>query len=155
MRVQQLMTRAVWTCTPSDALDSAARIMRDHGCGCVVVVDDQDRVRAVVTDRDICLCALRTLRPLQMLKISDAMSSEIFTCRPEDSVAQAEDLMAQRRIRRLPVVDRRGCLVGIVSLDDMAREAARDKDLIARPVTAEEVGLTLATVTRPRIVPEA
>ena len=148
------MTRAVWTCSPSDALDGAARIMRDHDCGCTVVVDDRDRVQAVVTDRDICLCALRTLRPLQMLKVSDAMSSQIFTCKPEDSVADAEELMAQRRIRRLPVVDHRGCLVGIVSLDDLAREAARDKDLFARPVTAEEVGLTLATVTRPRIVPE-
>jgi CBS domain-containing protein len=155
MRVQQLMTRAVWTCSPADSLDKAARRMRDHGCGCVVVVDEKDRVCAVVTDRDICLCALRTLRPLQMLRVSDAMSSEIFTCGPEASVAEAEELMAQRRVRRLPVVDARGALVGVVSLDDMAREAGRVKDLPSKPVTAAEVGLTLATVARPRIVPES
>lgn len=152
MRIQQLMIRVVWVCRPSDGLDVPARMMKDHGCSCVIVVDEDDRPVAVLTDRDVCLCAVRTMRPLQMIKVSDAMSSHLYACRPEDPVADAEATMALRLVRRLPVVDRTGRLVGIVSLDDIARGAARDLNLHTESVTVGEVGLTLARVSRPRIV---
>jgi len=153
MRIQQLMTRAVWTCQPSDGLDAAVRIMRDHSCGCVVVVDEADRPLGVVTDRDACLCALRTLRPLQMIRVAEAMSGQPAMCRPEDPIARAEEMMSQRQVRRLPIVDDRGCLVGILSIDDLAREAARLRDPATEPVTPDEVGRTLGVLAKPRIAP--
>lgn len=146
MRVQQLMSRAVWVCRPADGLDVPARMMRDHDCGCVVVVDEEEKPVAMVTDRDVCLCAVRTLRPLQMLQVSDAMSTGVHVCRAEDSVAEAEATMSLRRVRRLPVVARTGRLVGILSLDDIARETSGD------PVAVGGIARTLAQVSRPHVV---
>jgi CBS domain-containing protein len=154
MKVKELMTQPVRTCRATDGLDAAARTMKDRSCGCVVVVDERERPVAIVTDRDICLCALRTLRPLQLLRVSDAMTSPLRTSRPEDKISDAEAAMGRWHVRRLPVVDAAGRLVGILALDDIAREAARDRSLFARPVTADEVGMTLATLTRPRIIVE-
>ena len=151
MRVQRLMTRAVWTCTPSTGLDGAVRIMRDQGCGSIVVVDELDHPLAMVTDRDVSLCALESGRTLSQLRVSDAMSAEIHTCRPEDLVAEAEATMIRWQVRRLPVVDSRGCLVGIVSLDDIARESVRELAPHAGPVTADEVARTLGALARPRV----
>lgn len=153
MRVQQLMTRAVWTRRPTDSLDTAVQIMGDRGCGTVVVVDENDRTLAVLTDRDVCLCAMRERRPLHELLVQDAMSRRLYTSRPESSVADAQALMAERQVRRLPVVDERGILVGLVSIDDIAREAALDPGPHARTVTSEAVGKTLASVSRPRARP--
>jgi CBS domain-containing protein len=152
MKVERLMTRTVGTCVPTDGLDRAAQTMRSRDCGCVVVTDPASHPTAVVTDRDICMCALRTLRPLQMLHVSDAMSPSLITCRPDDTVPRAEAVMCQNRVRRLPVVDGEGKLVGILSIDDIAREAARERDLFSRPVQANDVGLTLAAVSRKRVV---
>jgi CBS domain-containing protein len=154
MNVEKLMTRTVGTCQASDGLDRAAQTMRSRDCGCVVVTDEAARPRAIVTDRDICLCALRTLRPLQMLHVSDAMSTNVITCRPGDSVSKAEAVMSQNRVRRLPVVESDGQLVGILSLDDIAREAAKERDLFSKPVPAKQVGMTLAAVSRRRIIVE-
>jgi CBS domain-containing protein len=154
MNVETLMTRSVGTCRPSDGLDQAARTMKSHDCGCVVVTDGCGHPTAIVTDRDICLCSLRTLRPLQMIHVSDAMSTNVITCRPEDSAMRAQAIMCQNRVRRLPVVDADGHLVGILSLDDIAREAASERDLFAPRVPANEVGMTLAAVSRRHIVVE-
>jgi CBS domain-containing protein len=151
VRVQQLMTRAVWTCRPSAGLDTAVRIMKDYGCGSVVVVDEHGRPVAMVTDRDACLCALETGRALTQVQVSDAMSREIHTCRPEDLVAGAEAVMVRRQVRRLPVVDARGCLVGIVSLDDIARESVREVAPHAESLTSDEVARTLGGLVRPRV----
>lgn len=154
MKVERLMTRSVGTCSPTEGLDRAAQTMRSQDCGCVVVTDAASHPTAVVTDRDICLCALRTLRPLQMLHVADAMTSGVITCRPDDTVTRAEAVMGKHHVRRLPVVDADGKLVGILSIDDIAREAARERDLFSRPVQAKDVGLTLAAVSQRRIVVE-
>ena len=151
MRVDQVMKRAVHTCRPADELDVPARRMQQEGCGCVVVVDDHRRPLAVVTDRDICLHALKSRRPLHELFVLEAMSSQLVTCRPGDSVVQAEAAMQAARVRRLPVVDAESRLVGILSLEDLAWRAARDSELFAHPVSAEEVGRTLALASRPHL----
>ncbi|MFN0009883.1 MAG: CBS domain-containing protein [Planctomycetota bacterium] len=149
MRVQQVMSRAVRVCRPADGLDVPARMMKDHDCGCVVVVDEEEKPLAMVTDRDVCLCAVRTLRPLQMLQVSDAMSSGIHVCRAADSLADAEGTMALRRVRRLPVIEPTGRLVGILSLDDIARETSGD------PIAVGRIAKTLAQVSRPRVASRA
>jgi CBS domain-containing protein len=154
MQVGDLMTRAVRICRRTDGLDAAVRMMKESSCGCVVVVDEQKRAVGIVTDRDVCLCSLRTLRPLQLLRVSDAMTAPLRTCRPEEKVSDAESTMGRCQVRRLPVVDADGRLEGILALDDIARQAARDRDLFSRPVTADEVGMTLAKVSRPRILME-
>lgn len=151
MQVDQIMTREVWTCRPEDSLASAAQLMWDHDCGCVPVVsgDGAPRVAGLVTDRDICMCALFQGRPLHDLKVSQAMSKQVRACRPSDSITAAETAMAEARIRRLPVLDERDSLIGTISLSDIARRAARELVQAQPELTETEVGSTLAAICQP------
>jgi CBS-domain-containing membrane protein len=78
------------------------------------------------------------------------MSKKLVACRPGDTVKAAEAAMREHQVRRLPVVDDRGCLVGILSINDIAIEASQERLLAKREVTAEEVGMTLAAICQHR-----
>ena len=86
------------------------------------------------------------------IAVRAAMSGRLFTCRAEDTVAEAERTMSLHQVRRLPVVDARGALVGLIALDDIAREACREEDLLAPPVSCAAVGRTLGQLARPQTV---
>jgi CBS domain-containing protein len=77
------------------------------------------------------------------------MSKAVATCKPADSIEAAEHTMTAHRVRRLPVVDAQNRLVGILSLNDIAREAARERSRVGREVTDAEVGETLSVVCEP------
>ena len=152
MRVQDLMIREVATVRPNDDLGRAVRSMERHDCGCVVVVDDASRVAGILTDRDACLAALHTDRPLSRLETTDFMRKQVFTCAPDDSVDEAERRMGEHQVRRLPVVDAGGRLCGILSLDDIAEKAWREEDLILPAVSEKDVGRTLGQIGRPHVI---
>ncbi len=120
-RVKDVMMDEVATCRPDDPLETAVRIMRDKGCGCVPVVDGRMRVVGLVTDRDAVMCALALLRSLRDLRVADACSREVICCEPEDALERAEVLMRVNHVRRLPVLGSDRRLVGIISLTDLAR----------------------------------
>jgi CBS domain-containing protein len=151
MRVEQLMARPVHCCRQEDTLARAAQLMWEHDCGCLPVCggDGLARVAGVITDRDICMCALFQNKPLQQLRVSEAMAKQIQVCRPSDSLAKAERMMRDARVRRLPVVDEEDVLVGMISLADLAQEAARKRSAAAPEVTETEVGDTLAAICEP------
>jgi CBS domain-containing protein len=125
--------------------------MWDQDCGCLPVAggDGITRVVGVITDRDICMCALFQNKPLQELRVSDAMAKQVQTCRPGDTLADAEKKMREARIRRLPVVDGEDTLVGMISLADLAQEAARERAGTSQEITETEVGDTLAAICEP------
>lgn len=150
MRVDQLMTKQVSSCGPGDTLAQAARLMWETDCGCLPVcnADGVNRVIGVITDRDICMSALFTGRPLQELQVADAMSRQLNVCRPGDSLDDVERAMRLSQIRRLPVVDDDGGLVGMITLADLARQAASDSHLQKHEITESEVGDTLAMICR-------
>ncbi len=152
VRVHELMTRDVKTCGREDTVHFAAQIMWDHDCGCVPVVDDEGRAVAMLTDRDVCMAACLQGLPLQAIPVASAMSRQIHGCRPDDTLVVAERIMREHRIRRLPVSAADGTLVGILSLNDVAREAAREHVPPTREVGAEGLAQTLAAVCelRPR-----
>lgn len=140
------MTREVRTCRPDDSLHAAAKVMWDCDCGCVPVVDDDRRVIGMLTDRDICMAAYTQERPLSSLRVSDAMSKEVFACSPGDPVSTAEEVMRTKQVRRLPVVED-GRLAGIVSLNDLSLTAARPtRRGKKKEITTSEVGETLAAI---------
>lgn len=149
MNIEQVMTRYVKTCTIHNTLDDAARIMWDQNCGSVPVVDDDKRVVGMLTDRDICMSAWIQGRPLVELRVAAAMSARIYTCAPTDSIQNAEAMMRNQQVRRLPVVDADGRLLGILSLHDIALALVPDSRKTGDPVTAREVAETLAGVCRP------
>lgn len=151
MRVEQIMTKQVSSCSPDNTLAEAAQLMWNHDCGCLPVCSSNgaSRVVGVITDRDICMSALFKGQPLYELRVSDAMSRQLQTCRPGDSLADAERAMREARIRRLPVIDAQGALLGMISLADLAREAQRENTSPKQEITETEVGDTLAAICQP------
>jgi CBS domain-containing protein len=139
------------TCSPSDSLETAARIMWDNDCGCVPVSDFAGHLVGMITDRDICMAAYLQGGTLRTMYVGSAMSREAFTCRPENTIAECQEIMRAHQVRRLPVIDGDGQLVGIVSLNDLVRAAATvppKKNGQVRPGDVEE---TLRWVSRPRM----
>ncbi len=145
MHVEQLMTRSIKTCGPSDSLAQVASIMWDHDCGVVPVVDDEHRVLAMITDRDICMAAYTQGRPLSEISVASAASSNLYVTRPQESLRDAEETMRIHKVRRLPVIDDHGRLVGLLSTNDLIRRAGhRTGDL-----GANEVARTLGAICQP------
>ena len=148
MRIEKVMTHEVYTCRQDDSLEHAAQLMWDRNCGCLPVCtfDGATRVVGLITDRDICMCALFQHKPLAELRVSQAMSKEVRACKPGDSITAAEKVMAEAQIRRLPVLDDEDSLIGIVSLSDLAREAEREVAQAQPEISEMEVGGTLAAI---------
>lgn len=151
VRIDQMMSRPVVTCRIGDPLDTVASLMWNHDCGIVPVVDAQERLVGVVTDRDICMAAYTQGRRLGEIPVDVAMSRTVFTCRPDDPISRAEELMAAYQVRRIPIVDRDDHPIGVLSLNDVARDSTR--------AGASQHGLlyglarTLAAICRPRGAP--
>ncbi len=80
----------------------------------------------MVTDRDVCMAAYTRDRKLSEIEVRTAMATAPFSCRPTDSVESALKTMEAHHLRRLPVVDQSGRLVGLLSLTDVAREGTRN-----------------------------
>ena len=151
MRVSHLMTTHIQTCGSRDSLSQAAHCMWTHDCGSLPVIeaDGAQRIVGMITDRDICMSALFKGRPLGELLVSDAMATEVMTCRPMDSLGTAEQIMRDARIRRLPVVDDEGTLLGMLTLADLALASARAGTSARKGLTGGEVGMTLASICAP------
>lgn len=150
MRVDQIMTTAPLTCRPSDDLARVAQLMWEGDCGIIPVVDADGRVLSVVTDRDICIAtATRNLAPSRIHADGLTTMWELITCRPEDDVRTALKLMNEHRVRRLPVTRADGVLVGIVSMNDIVREAGGARS----EVPATQVVETYKSICAPHHLP--
>jgi CBS domain-containing protein len=144
MRVEEVMSRPVRTCKETDTLDHAAELMWKHGVGALVIEAD-GRVLGVITDRDICLAG--RFHGQGTIPVSAVMSINVDVVLSHDSLEVAERLMRTRQVRRLPVVDEAWKLVGLLSLDDLARES-RARETGRKPaVRAKDVGKTLAAIS--------
>lgn len=122
-QVGSIMTQGVLVCSADDSLARAAEIMWQRDCGIVPVVDEKYHVEGVITDRDLCMAAYTKGRALHDICVADVMSRSVHRCSAEDSLARAIAIMAEARVRRLPVVNPEQQLVGIFSLADLARAA--------------------------------
>lgn len=152
MKVEQLMTQDVRTCRPGDNLSAAAQLMWDGDCGCIPVVSDDgsNRVVGVVTDRDICMAThIRGCAPREV-PVAEAMSTAVRAVGPSEELADAEAIMRDAQLRRLPVVDENQQLMGVLSLADLAQEADRKRKSKQSPITEQEVGDTLTAICAPR-----
>lgn len=119
---QTLMSTAVRTCRADESLNVAAQAMWESDCGVVPVVSE-GRLVGILTDRDICMATYTQGRAPAELAVEGAMSKQIISCSPYDSLGLALELMTEHRVRRLPVVAPDGELVGVLSLADIARWA--------------------------------
>lgn len=129
MQVRDVMTKDPACVTPGATIREAAQLMQRENVGIVPVVEEKgtNRLLGVVTDRDIAIRVVAEGRD-GGTRVSDIMSSSrIRTCTLDDDVDAVMDAMADEQLRRIPIVDDRGMLVGIVAQADIVRKT-RDED---------------------------
>lgn len=125
-KVSELMTKSVNRCGVHQNLAEAAHVMWDGDCGFVPVVDlERGTLVGVVTDRDACMAAAIQGRSLSQIPVVDVMSKNVATIGADDSLERAVETMGEHQLRRLPVVDAEGVLVGVLSMNDLFRAASR------------------------------
>ncbi|HEX3852713.1 MAG TPA: CBS domain-containing protein [Polyangiaceae bacterium] len=150
MKIDEIMTRNVRGISPDETLGTAAQIMWENDCGVVPVIEADGRLVGIVTDRDICMAAQLQGAPLHDSRVSSAMARDVKTCSPRDTPATVQAIMSQNKIRRVPVVDDAGRLVGIVTLGDLAYLVGRETNG-GDGMTWTSIGHTLAAISQPRL----
>lgn len=133
MIVRNVMKVNVATCGPDTNLAAAAAKMWERDCGALAVVDELGHVVGIITDRDVCIAVGTRPRPAAEIAVREVMARDVAVCSPVDDVNEAAATMRRHRVRRLPVVDHRGVLVGLLTLDDIARRAAGPSDVAVSP----------------------
>ena len=135
MKLNDLFTRAVITAGPDEALAGIARRMQEHNVGTVVVVE-VGRPVGIITDRDLALAlGARGLSPQAPAR--EVMTRHVLAVPEDTGVFTATRFIQDRKVRRLPVVDREDRLVGLVSLDDLLRWLARELSNLAEGIGPE------------------
>jgi CBS domain-containing protein len=140
MKARDMMTSGVLTCRPHDPLSDAAKIMWEHDCGVVPVVDETGRLVGVVTDRDACMAAYTQGKALTELTVASAMCESPQCCRDDEDLSDVESTMALHQVRRVPVVDAENRVVGILSINDLAVHALQSQDPREKIALAETLG---------------
>ena len=131
--IRDVMTTNPETLPESTTVREAAETMRANDIGDVVIVDDNGAISGILTDRDIVVRVVAEGRDPRATRIGDIASRELTAASPDDPVDRAIQLMRERAIRRLPVVDK-GKPVGIVSIGDLALD--RDPDSALADISA-------------------
>jgi len=147
MIVKEVMNTGVATCSPESDLGAVVRIMREHDCGFLPVVDSRGFVVGVVTDRDVCMAAGTKRRALGRVSAKETMSYPVFSCFADENVRTVLATMAKHRVRRLPVLNKTGHLEGVLSIDDVVQAPHR-----RGAPTAEDLVATLKAMYAPRVV---
>jgi CBS domain-containing protein len=141
MEVREICVKDVVTIEPEADLTMAAVRMRENHVGDLVVVEAKngDRIPVgIVTDRDLVIRGLAGgVETFQKLLVRDLLVQRPFTVRAEDDIAQVLALMREHGVRRLPVVDAKGALVGIVAYDDLIELVAGELSELASVLFTE------------------
>lgn len=151
MKARDVMTENPACCTPQDTAQAAATAMEQHDCGCLPVVEDQEsrRIVGVVTDRDLALRALGHDKGPDT-RVQNVMSNAPSCCKADDDIETVERIMAERQVRRVPVVDDQECCIGIVAQADLVRHVGTDRGSVTDQRVARTVGSISEPASQPR-----
>ncbi|MHB1190880.1 MAG: CBS domain-containing protein [Armatimonadota bacterium] len=119
MKVSEVMTQNVMTCRETDTLESVAAMMKELNVGDIPVVNENENLVGIITDRDIAVRAVAIGANPSEAQVGDFMTPSPVSVSPDTNVEDAADLMADVQVRRLPVVEDNR-VVGVVSLGDLA-----------------------------------
>jgi CBS domain-containing protein len=136
LRCRDIMTRNVVTCRRDTPISEVARLMREQDAGAIPVVDENGKLCGIVTDRDLVVRGLTSDKPEAELCAGDCMSDDVYTANHNDRLVDVIHEMGDHQIRRIPVVDSRDRLVGIISTADIALQTNKDRELAE---TLEEI----------------
>lgn len=148
MKVQDIMTANVASCSPESDLGAAATIMWERDCGSVPVVDGERKVVGMITDRDICMAVATRNRLASEIKVGEVISGRVYACSPDDSIKEALETMQSAQLRRLPVVDDDGVLHGVLSINDVVLHSRKGQS--KKHVSHRDVMATLKVLSEHR-----
>ena len=144
MKVREVMVGTPMWCNLETNLGAAAEKFWNQNCGILPVVDAQEKVIGVVTDRDICIALGTRSRLPGEITVGEVTAKKLYACKPDDDIRAALQTMGEMKVRRLPVINTTGKLEGILSMDDVVLHAdARDPGL-----TFDDVVKTLKRLYR-------
>lgn len=150
MNISDICTRGVKNCYPGTDLATAAAIMWECDCGAVPVLDDVGKLVGMITDRDICIAVATRRRLASEIPVQEVMSGSVVSCRIGDSVKEALRIMREARIRRLPILDEKGVLKGIVSVNDIILAVQNLTVKSAKEALLQEIMVTLMAISQHR-----
>jgi CBS domain-containing protein len=143
MKVQDVMTYEVQTCSPETNLSAAAMQMWRADCGVLPVVAG-GKVVGMITDRDICMAAATKHRDPANIRVKKVISGHVYGCSPDTDIHEALKIMQQKQVRRLPIISaENGSLCGILSMNDIALKA---QDTQETELSAQDVEDTLKAI---------
>lgn len=120
MTCSELMTKDPKTCAATDFVQQAAQLMKSEDVGPIPIVGDNGKLEGIITDRDIVLKVVAEGRDPKTTKLADVMTTDVITCAADCDIEETLNLMEDNQVRRIPVVDASGRLVGIISQADIA-----------------------------------
>jgi CBS domain-containing protein len=123
MKVVEAMRRQFQTVKPAESVQRAAQTLAEGDEHALLVMDEDERLVGIVTERDITVRAVADAKPADGTRVSDIMSSDVFTCGPDDDAGELARLLHQRQIEQAPVLDGER-MVGLLVLSDLAVEFA-------------------------------
>lgn len=141
MSIGEICNREVVVVQPEDTVLQAARLMRQHHVGSVLVVDQHNGKPVpvgIVTDRDLIVEVMATELDPDTITVSDIMVPDFAMVKEETGVFETIQYMRNKSVRRLPVVDKEGRLIGIIALDDLLTLLSEELDALAKLVAREQ-----------------
>ena len=126
MKISECMCKDICFVKPDCNVYDASRIMCENHIGCIPVCDEHKSIVGIVTDRDIVLRAIACDKQVKSTPVSEIMTTNVYTCNCECEVTEAQNIMSQNQIRRIPITDDSNKVVGILTMGDLAKN---DKEI--------------------------
>jgi CBS domain-containing protein len=155
MKVQDVMTSEVKSCHPETNLAEAAAMMLKYDCGALPVVNDENKVIGMITDRDIAIAAATRARLASEIPVGEVISRKVYSATLDEDIHTALKVMRHEKIRRLLIVNRDGMLQGILSLNDIALRAEEEKGRHHPELTYEDAMSTVKAICEHRAAHQA
>ncbi len=140
MNIGEICVRDVVVCRADTTVAEAARLMREYHVGDLVVVEERNGNRVpvgLITDRDITVEVIALNAPLEELTVGDTLARDLVTVSESEDVFRTLELMRRKGVRRLPIVDAKGALLGIVTMDDLLEILAEEISLLVKLIARQ------------------
>lgn len=144
-KCNEVMTKTPVCCLPDDMATKAAELMKSENIGSILVIENEQtkRLVGIVTDRDLTLKITANGLDARSTKVETVMTQEVVTCQAEDNSQKALDAMSKHQLRRIPIVDDDGRILGIITQADVAMQVDHPKRIaamvkeVSQPTVAE------------------
>jgi CBS domain-containing protein len=121
IKVKDVMVKRIITMDASKAIAEAAKKMAQNEVGSVIIINDKKEIKGIVTERDLVRRVIAKGIDAKKEKVGKIMTRGIVTVSPDMEIEKAAKLMIREKVKKLPVIDKKGILIGIISEDDMSK----------------------------------